>query len=1476
MLGYSCLVAPALKQSYTALGPGYVHVGRVLRSAQRHGLGDGGDVRLERPHARYIHAGGNQRKDRTISSDDGARRQMLDRALLRGNSPFLTKVVQLLPEADQASLESFSNALRESRSSGSHLDRHYALLRKHNLHQYLTIHAMQRLLKCIASDPGSFYSAGSKPPTDVIVGLIDDYRSLGFELGASEYSSLIRALAAEPGREKEALELVDNIVDNSELAPFLRPRKGKRDQGASVADRIPSDEEIARIDEGQVKAAAATSGAATGRRAPAVNGEESGTGADWIQELVVEQRRARHQGRAQGDERIVRISRSFYHMAMRGFAYVYHVRGVLAILNRMLESATQVPYRIARHLMPNKETWDIVGEVLVRQRDRPTFVRAWIGFLSRGSRPPTGLTQGLVRLLVSQSCVEQAIWVMCISRCLPDNGERSTQPPFSEDTVPWELKVQTMHVASALEAASALDVTHMTPLDALAQGRVAVQLPVLGKPDPEIYAHLIGGAVRMKSAKLAERLFQELVDAGVAPAGATFGHLASLYADRRQTSRVFLIVREVLVQQHKRMVSDELADGSITLAEAQERISRSVRRKASLLRVDVECIVPLLRFYLQSGRDSEALSLLRSWDMIYAHHIPAEKLALALARVYNRSEDAPIAEDIIQRMRDALARDKDSAPAAEGDNQQEQPISHAQGAAASPAAGVAAGADTGVMLQAYLQAIQTHFKARNIPGVIQVLRDITASGHQPPYGMWETIMRGLLREQAFDLFDAVHVYLRDTLRMPLSMPLYSMWMRSLRNHGDVVGTQAAFDEMISMGQVPNQQHYQYLVQVYAYDGWIEQAVAIVSSLRRPNSSLRAGLGIDVAAIEAYVACGDMERAEVELRYLLDNTHLPTNRIPARPFNYLIIGYLHAGNGRKAMRMYEEMVRLGVRPDVYTFAVLMQSYAVANDLANCMRVFNEMVRVGIAPDIVVYTIMICAFGAAKKVLNAEIVFRQILREQAWARSQIAGQGLTRADAPLSNTSLEALDAYADALSAAEPSETQPFADAGSSSPEEQLRLRGFFNLDPVVYIAILIVYRRSGRTMNALATWERMISNFPIVQWNPRQGGIASKSLHFTGRFHIPAWTLLLRTARESIGVTSAAANLTTYARYFVTPLYPAAVAAAMDRRWRQKQAIMRHSGEGSWDPAATARNPSDRMKARLHAVNDIEKELDARTAIDRSFCIHQRYRTSLPALDRMEPFAGFSYWLPNGIDLSALDADPAASAQADASTPANDNEAPATQSPPSAMPSLPSFMTKKGRHAKESAQGIAAIVARQWRSLEDNMFKFTNIHVAEYIPCMLVGRQYDDLLRFLSLVEPAPGSDVSENTPGPPANYRYRNIAIDEYLTRLLVRQFQVVRSQLLAERERRTLLAALLDTSSDLAVCYTRESMYGYVSKQRSDDERQVMHERMVIHCERELSWAGELQMLVDVARAWGRLLPSRDKTYLEKATRRATLLLH
>ncbi|KAJ2801424.1 hypothetical protein H4R20_003674, partial [Coemansia guatemalensis] len=1300
---------------------------------------------------------------------------------------------------------------------------------------------MQRLIRRIAVDAGSFANTNGEQPSRLIIGLIDDYSTLGFVTSSSEYSSLIRALALEPGREGEALQLLDSIVESSEIAPFLKSLRNRQGKATPVADRIPSYEEIDRIEEALEKAES------TGtdnldrdlESQDSWDGEDNSYGThtgdallqnldtahesvkvDRIQALVIQQRQARRQRQKEAGVGKMQVSRAFYHMAMRGFAQIYHVRGVLGILNRMLESATLVPFRIARHLMPNKETWDIVSEVLVRQRDRPTFVKAWVEFLSRGAQPPVDLTRKLVRLLVQQLYVEQAMWVMRISRCLPDFGEDLPKSPYVVDRVPWDLKVQITHVALALNAAAALDSTQMSQKTTLRKGRLVVKLPYLNKPDPGIYAYLIGGAVRVNNANLAEHLFRELVESGVAPTGSIYARLASLYADQGNMTRVFLIVRKFLIQQFKDASYGRNRQGMLMSADESIRYKMALNRRAALLQNDVKCIAPLLRFYLQEGRENEALALLRSWDIVYKDHVPIDKLALALLEVYNRPGDMVEAEGLLRRLLDKFGTKGQAEDGTSGGSKEGQ-MAEATSSIDST--------DPSTTLRAYTQMIRGYFKTKNLPGVIGVLRELSAKGLRPQHSMWEAIMSGFLREQALDLFEIVHAFVHDVLKVPLSLPLYSLWMQTLRNHGDVLGVQAAFDEMTNMGQIPTQQHYLILVQAYAYGGWVEQAVSIVDNLRKPHEVANVGLELEIAVIEAFVVCGDMKRAELELDRLLSNTHLPVNRIPARPFNYMIIGHLYKRDGAQAMDAYRTMTRAKIKPDVYTFAILMYSYAVSGDIGNCMRVFNEMVRVGIGPDLVIYTILIHAFGACMRVSRAEHVFKQVLQEQEWARSQVSSEGLSQSDNRIWGATSESLNLYADNLRYSDDTDGSNGPGATKFSLEEQLRMRSFIDLDPVLYVVMLSVYRKSNLPLKAMAMWNRMIRDYPVVRWNPRQGGILTKTMHYTGGFHLPAWTLVLRTVRASIGVPLFIGKTSTVLSRFTMPM-----GIHGHSKWhimRRKHNHLLRKIVCKYDHPIADRI-GERLKQRTKLIHKIERELDRRITTDRRFCIQQRQRSPLPDVGDIRPFSDYGYWIPNKQELSEFQTQLLEGGEyirlrynyRHARGGAGRHESQATESGDSGdTKENPAATPKFFGHLDNTASGLygrTTLLARQWRALEDSHFQFNNLHVVEYMFCMLYGRQYKHLIRFLSLVEPRAAEGSPSSTVAAASQFRYRNVHISWHFRDLLITQLRVIRWRMLAERDRRVLLAVLLKIDEELYNEYVSMSAHGEASTERSEDE--------------------------------------------------------
>ncbi|KAJ2658275.1 hypothetical protein GGH99_007031 [Coemansia sp. RSA 1285] len=174
---------------------------------------------------------------------------------------------------------------------------------------------------------------------------------------------------------------------------------------------------------------------------------------------------------------------------------------------------------------------------------------------------------------------------------------------------------------------------------------------------------------------------------------------------------------------------------------------------------------------------------------------------------------------------------------------------------------------------------------------------------------------------------------------------------------------------------------------------------------------------------------------------------------------------------------------------------------------------------------------------------------------------------------------------------------------------------------------------------------------------------------------------------------------------------------------------------------------------------------------------------------------------------------------------------------------------------------IAAHVAKLWRQLENDGFKFSNIHVSDYISCILLGRQYDEVIRFLLLVKPPSSSSQ--------ASYRYYNLKIVKRASQMLVRLIKVVRQRLLQAKERRIVLEILMDQGGPRCQDYVSEC--GDIVDpdiERSENEIQVMRERLAIYTEHESGWFYELEKLVEIATIWQRLVGNeKEMEYISNA---------
>ncbi|KAJ1944617.1 hypothetical protein FBU59_002551, partial [Linderina macrospora] len=256
-------------------------------------------------------------------------------------------------------------------------------------------------------------------------------------------------------------------------------------------------------------------------------------------------------------------------------------------------------------------------------------------------------------------------------------------------------------------------------------------------------------------------------------------------------------------------------------------------------------------------------------------------------------------------------------------------------------------------------------------------------------------------------------------------------------------------------------------------------------------------------------------------------------------------------------------------------------------------------------------------------------------------------------------------------------------------------------------------------------------------------------------------------------------------------------------------------------------------------VYAVERELDLLINQTYPFFVKHRYTVPHAAFDLAKAFKDFDFWLPEGVDKAEI----VEAAEVFDSPP---DSSKAVEEVEGQLEDKPESMGVYDSNTQETAQSIASILVRQWGQLETTGFKFNNIHMCEYLSCMLLGRKYSELSRILSLIEPAdPPADAH-------TTYRYRNLELPWYMTNLLLRQIDVVRKLLMGERDRRIALDCLLDIGSEMGaeLCmYSRRSLAEW---RRTDDELQVMRERRQVHLEREVAWAAELNSLDGVAKKW------------------------
>lgn len=144
---------------------------------------------------------------------------------------------------------------------------------------------------------------------------------------------------------------------------------------------------------------------------------------------------------------------------------------------------------------------------------------------------------------------------------------------------------------------------------------------------------------------------------------------------------------------------------------------------------------------------------------------------------------------------------------------------------------------------------------------------------------------------------------------------------------------------------------------------LDQGKQLHADMAKHGIGLNAAVGTSL--VDMYVKCGD-----------LTNARSVFNRVQSRTvglWTAMLGGYVRFGLGQEALRLYEEMIVEGFKPDLVTFINVVKACAETGSLVEGRAVHSSIVSHGFGEDIVLRSILVDMYVKCGSMQDARRVF-----------------------------------------------------------------------------------------------------------------------------------------------------------------------------------------------------------------------------------------------------------------------------------------------------------------------------------------------------------------------------------------------------------------------------------------------------------------------------------------------------------------------
>jgi pentatricopeptide repeat protein len=196
------------------------------------------------------------------------------------------------------------------------------------------------------------------------------------------------------------------------------------------------------------------------------------------------------------------------------------------------------------------------------------------------------------------------------------------------------------------------------------------------------------------------------------------------------------------------------------------------------------------------------------------------------------------------------------------------------------------------------------------------------------------------------------------------------------------------------GIKPDVYTYNTMIDVYAKNGKLEQAIEVFTSMKRDE--VKPNVITYNTTIDAYAKNHQLAKAKEIFASMKKDGIKPC----VITYNVMIDAYAKNERMDEAIEIFASMKKDGIKPDLYTYNSMIDAYAKNRKLANAIEMFASMKRDGVKPDVTTFGALLDCYAKSGKHLD-DIMY--ILKEMkgssvvpnihAWTNIM---EGFSRAD------------------------------------------------------------------------------------------------------------------------------------------------------------------------------------------------------------------------------------------------------------------------------------------------------------------------------------------------------------------------------------------------------------------------------------------------------------------------------------------------